>query len=428
MSRPDVRGTTPLSLALLHYSFPPVVGGVETVVGRHANLLEEQGHVVRGIAGRGGPWRDGADFRQIALVDSRHEAVLAQKSDLDAGRVPKDFGALVQQLEAELRPALEDVDILVAHNVCSLHKNLALTAALRRIEESHDSPALVLWHHDLAWTSPLYRSELHEGYPWDLLRTAWQGVHQVAVSQLRRSELASLFEIPAEGIRVVPNGVDIPRFLGLEPETQRWMRQLDLLEASPLLLLPARITRRKNIELALRALVVVRQHFPEAGLLVTGPLGAHNSRNEDYFRQLASLRDQLGLHRSAILLAGFAHHPVPDVVIADFYQLADAILIPSLEEGFGIPLLEAAITHRPVFCSDLPSLRELGQSDVHYFPANADPQAVGELIVDHFRDDPTFRFAARVRREYSWSSIYRHHLGPLLLEVDAARRGKGGAP
>jgi glycosyltransferase involved in cell wall biosynthesis len=401
---------------------------VETVIGRHAELLESQGHVVRGIAGRGASWREGADFRQIALVDSRHEAILASKLDLDAGRVPEDFGALVQQLEAELRRALEDVDILIAHNVSSLHKNLALTAALRRIQESQDAPALVLWHHDLAWTTPLYRTELHEGYPWDLLRMAWPGVHHVAVSQLRRSQLARLFEIPADGIRVVPNGVDVPRFLGLEPETLRWMRQLDLLESSPLLLLPARITRRKNIELALQALVVVRQHFPEAGLLVTGPLGAHNSRNEEYFRQLVSLRAQLGLRRSAILLAEFIHDPAPDAVIANFYQLADAILLPSLEEGFGIPLLEAAITRRPVFCSDLASLRELGKSDVYYFRSDANPKVVGDLIVDHFRRDPAFRFAARVRQEYSWPRIYRDHLAPLIAEVDAARRRKGGAP
>jgi glycosyltransferase involved in cell wall biosynthesis len=206
------------------------------------------------------------------------------------------------------------------------------------------------------------------------------------------------------------------------------MRQLDLLESSPLLLLPARITRRKNIELALQALVVVRQHFPEAGLLVTGPLGAHNSRNEEYFRQLVSLRAQLGLRRSAILLAEFIHDPAPDAVIANFYQLADAILLPSLEEGFGIPLLEAAITRRPVFCSDLASLRELGKSDVYYFRSDANPKVVGDLIVDHFRRDPAFRFAARVRQEYSWPRIYRDHLAPLIAEVDAARRRKGGAP
>ena len=62
-----------------------------------------------------------------------------------------------------------------------------------------------------------------------------------------------------ERIRVVPNGLDIARFLKLEAQTVEFIEKLDLLAAAPLLLLPVRITPRKNIELALGVLAVLRE-------------------------------------------------------------------------------------------------------------------------------------------------------------------------
>ena len=85
------------------------------------------------------------------------------------------FHALVADLRRELAAALEGCDVCLAHNVATLHKNLALTAALHDLAEPAAS-ALVAWCHDFAWTDPLYLPALHAGWPWDLLRTAWPGV------------------------------------------------------------------------------------------------------------------------------------------------------------------------------------------------------------------------------------------------------------
>ena len=191
---------------------------------------------------------------------------------------------------AELNDALDDADILIAHNVCSLNKNLALTAAVRNLSNILQ---VIVWHHDLAWTTPRYRHELHDGYPWDLLRQAWPGVKQVTVSEMRQQELAELFQISKDEIAVVPNGVDVQAFHKLEEQTREYVKQLDLLNASPLLLLPVRITPRKNIELALRVCANLVQHFPDTKLVVTGPLGPHNPANVDYFERLTSLRREL---------------------------------------------------------------------------------------------------------------------------------------
>lgn len=102
-------------------------------------------------------------------------------------------------------------------------------------------------------------------------------------------------KIDQSAIRVIPNGVDMGKFLKLEEQTLGYIKKLDLLLASPLLLLPVRITSRKNIELALQILAVLRIDLPSAQIIITGPLGPHNPANLQYFEKLSALREELGL-------------------------------------------------------------------------------------------------------------------------------------
>jgi mannosylglucosylglycerate synthase len=398
-----------LHIALVHYSAPPVVGGVESVLAQHARLMARAGHHMHILAARGTPISDQIRFILLPLIDSRHPRVLAAKAQLDRGTVPDDFEPLTSEITRDLQAVLFDVDVLIAHNVCSLNKNLALTAAIARL----DRPRKILWHHDLAWTTPRYQAELHDGYPWDLLRTEW-GARHVVVSELRQRELADLLHIPIESIAVVPNGIDQAAFFKLSPITQSLLQQIDLTHAAPILLLPVRLTPRKNIELALRTLAALRREMPEAILIVTGPLGAHNPANEAYFAKLKDLRDELNLSGSAIFLAELIDTYLPDEVIADFYRLSDALFLPSREEGFGIPVIEAAFGRLPVFCTDIAPLQALGQAEVTYFSPDDDPDRVARLITERLQRDAVYQFAVRARRSFSWERIYLDYIAPLL--------------
>jgi mannosylglucosylglycerate synthase len=400
-----------MHIALLHYSVPPVVGGVESVLAHHARLLSAAGHTVHLFAARGDGLSADIPLIQLPLIDSRHPWVLTVKAALDRGEVPSDFELLTAEITRDLQAVLTDVDVLIAHNVCSLNKNLALTAAIARL----DRPRVMLWHHDLAWTTPRYRAELHDGYPWDLLRTDW-GARHVVVSDLRQRELAELLHIPIQAIAVVPNGIDQAAFYKLSPITLSLLPRLDLAQAAPILLLSVRLTPRKNIELALRTLAALRRLMPEAILIVTGPLGAHSPANAAYFQKLKGLRDELNLSGAAIFLAELIDTYLPDDVIADFYRLADALFMPSREEGFGIPLVEAAFSKLPVFCTDIEPLRALGLNEVTTFSPDADPQAVAAQIADRLQHDPQYQIAVRLRQAYTWERIYAQHIAPLLEE------------
>ncbi|HRQ39597.1 MAG TPA: glycosyltransferase [Chloroflexota bacterium] len=408
------------TIGILHYTAPPVVGGVESVIAHHARLLAAADYPVRLLAGRGGAQDAPVEFVYLPLADSLHPLVLAAKAALDEGTVPEDFEELVEQVTAELATAVTHTHILIAHNVCSLHKNLALTAALHRVCAQPGAPRLILWHHDLAWTTPRYQAELHPGWPWDLLHQPWSDVAatHVVVSELRRRELADLLALPPETIQVIPSGLDSDEFLRLAEDTAVLLDQIPWRQASPRLLLPVRITRRKNIELALHTVAALRQTMPQAGLLVTGPPGPHNPTNQLYFDELRQLRADLGLENQVHFLAEITAAYVPDDVIADLYRLADALFFPSREEGFGIPMLEAGLLGLPIFCADIAPLREIAGPYATYFSPDSDPEALAIQITDHLTRSASYQLRQRVRRSYTWRGIFAEKIAPLLEEHD----------
>lgn len=405
-----------MNIDLMHYASPPIVGGVESVIGHHARLLVDHGHNVRIIAGRGDQIDPRIEFIEFPLIDSRHEEILRIKSFLDKGEVPSDFTKISDVIYSELFRIIENTDILIAHNVCSLSKNLPLTSAVQRLTSEISGVKFILWHHDLAWTTPRYLPELHEGNPWDLLRENWIGVTNVVVSRERQRELADLYAIEPGEIHVVPNGLDLENFLKIDSETMNYVSQLSLLDAEPLLLLPVRITPRKNIEFALNVVKSLINNYPKTVLLVTGPLGPHNPANVKYFRTLREKREELNIIKSVFFLAEYSEEFIPDKVISDLYRLSDALLLPSKEEGFGIPILEAGVIGMPIFCSDIPPLRELGGIHANFFSISSPPEDVAVMIVSRLSKDAGYSMRVHVRQNYIWEQIYQNEIAPLIGE------------
>ena len=326
-----------MRIVLIHHAAPPVVGGVERVLGHHARLMADAGHEVVVVAGRGGAAGRRTTFVHEPLVDSLHPEVMAMSLALAAGEVPPLFEVIAGRIEESLTPIVQHADIVIAHNVASLNKNLALTAALHRLSQSAGDTRFVLWHHDLAWALPHYLPTLHPGHPWDLLRTAWPGVTQVVISQQRRRELVALTGLPDRSIQVIPNGVDVAGMLGFDHRTQTLLRSAPILASDPLLLMPARILPRKNIELGIRVVASLRSTGRSAGLLVTGPVDPHDSEERGYHAMLRDLVRELRVADHVWFPGARTDRGLADAVVADLYALADVLFLPSREEGFGHP-------------------------------------------------------------------------------------------
>lgn len=369
---------------------------MEGIIGVHARLLRERGHDVRVIAGRG-------DASLVPELDSRHPEVERLAAGLAEGRYDAPaFDALENSIAGGLRPLLADRDRVIAHNVLTMPFNLPAAAALVGAGRP-----LLAWTHDLAWVNARYKAYRRRSRPWNLLKEAQPSVRYVAISKVRQREICSTFGLPPPEVPVVPDGIDELAFLGVGDSARRLLEGAGLDRASPLLLVPMRITPRKRIELALRAAAVLRKRHPGLGLLVTGPLGPHSPENREYGEQLLELRRSLRLDD----VVGFCfeqaeggRHPVSDSDMAQLYRVADAVLIPSESEGFGLPLLEAGLARAPVVCTDLDVLREVAAGGAWTFAKRAGAAAVAEAVEAALRSRNS-RLRKRVQNEYTWSSV-----------------------
>lgn len=406
-----------MHISILHYAAPPVVGGVESTIYHHARLLYQSGYAVSIIAGKGAKFHDAINFIHIPEIDSRNPMVLRVGKQLANGEITQDFTNLKDELYESLSKALAGTDALIVHNAITLHKNLSLTAALKKItaEPNH---RILAWCHDFAWQDTLYTPDLHPGYPWDLMKSIWNGVDYVAVSEHRKGRLAELLGLPPENIKVIEPGVDPYQFYDLSPIGRRFVDQNHIFESEPVILLPARITRRKNIEFAIQITSHLKQNFPRVALIITGPPGPHNPKNIEYLKSLLSLRSSLDLKSNIHFIYEMQGDDqifnAPDDFIAELFRISDCVLFPSFREGFGIPVLEAGLAKVPIFASDIPPIKESSAGMINLFDPYGDPAQVAGMIVEDLTCNPMYQLRRHVLSNFTWQSIVKNKIIPLL--------------
>jgi len=139
-------------------------------------------------------------------------------------------------------------------------------------------------------------------------------------------------------------------------------RPLDL-PREPFLLAVGGISPNKNLELLIRILPELRKHRPELRLVLVGDYTKDAFRS--CYQGLRALVDTAHAH-SAVEFAGF----VPDDELAKLYNRCEAFVMPSLEEGFGLPLVEAMACGCACVVASGHSLEEVGGDAV----VTADPR------------------------------------------------------
>ncbi len=127
----------------------------------------------------------------------------------------------------------------------------------------------------------------------------------------------------------------------------------------------------KNCEALLRAWALVREQLGGRQLAIVGA-----ARDEKYSAGLRELATQLGIREDVVFVGG-----VPLEATASFYQAADVLVYPSLEETFGLPILEAMACGCPVVTSDTSSMPEIaGQAALLFDPRQ--PASIGRSILE----------------------------------------------
>jgi len=395
-----------MKIALLHYSTWPEIGGVENVIRDQANMLVNAGHQVKVVAGLGLDTHEGYEVVLLPQLASDFELNKNVRAVLDRGQSDQNFSQYRSALVEALEKALGGADLTLVHNIFTTHTNLALTRALHDLAPKHK---MIAWTHDLTATNSDFALPNPTQPPWNLMRTACPDVIYVATSDLRANELKAQLKLPSLP-QVIPDMVDPARLFGFTPEIRANYLVLDLPWRDFIFLLPARVMVRKNIDFAIEVVKKLREMDRNPLLLITGAKVTDSPASEHYGAFLRqSLPDQL---RGNILFLS-DYFRIQDDILRDLYLISDCLLFPSRQEGFGLPVLEAALHRMPVWCHDIPSYRALQGSGSFLFNDLAKlPEAVGWLEAQS-----AFRQQRRCRRLFDPTIVYSKYYNPLLKSL-----------
>ena len=142
-----------MNIALLHYAYAPVIGGVEFIMKQHAALFARHGYAVRVICGAGESEEPGVEVCVVEELHPGNEKCVAAQGEIasSGGGEGTAFRDLKDYFFGEFfRHQLEGCDVVFVHNVMTMHFNLAATAALAELANEFDGVRFVNWVHDLS--------------------------------------------------------------------------------------------------------------------------------------------------------------------------------------------------------------------------------------------------------------------------------------
>jgi glycosyltransferase involved in cell wall biosynthesis len=201
-----------------------------------------------------------------------------------------------------------------------------------------------------------------------LMSLAARGARRiVAVSAAGAQEIADGLGVRRERIDIVPNGVRLPGPSVREAE----LRERHALAGRPIALTVATNLPHKNLVVLPQALALIPAS--ERPVIVLAGHGTDDGA-------LAKRVRDAGVAEDMRLLGGCSTEELDSL-----YALADCLVLPTLHEGFGLPVLEAMARSLPVACSDIAALHEVaGQAAVYFDPHRPEQvaNAIGHLLGD----------------------------------------------
>jgi glycosyltransferase involved in cell wall biosynthesis len=242
---------------------------------------------------------------------------------------------------------------------------------------AYPDPRRIKWWQNRRWRR-LYRA------------TAKRADVIIAVSRFTAGEIQRDLHVPPGRIRVTPLAADDVRV----PDPARDAEALARLGVrAPYVLAINANDRRKNLDLLDRAMPHVLELLPSATLVMVG------APRQDAGSEERAWRQSLGF--------------VSEEDLASLYRSARAVVVPSLHEGFGLPVLEAMRLGAPVICARTSSLPEVaGDAAIYVNPT--DERQVALAIIQLVTNDTLYESLQRAGLEraslFSWDETARRTL------------------
>ena len=375
-----------MKILMLTWEYPPRIGGgIARVVHDLSHRLIKDGHEVTVVTYKEGNVPDFEDDKGVKVYRIGNYMIN-----------PNNFIDWIMQMNFNLVAKANEI-IAKEGNFDVIHAHDWLVAyAAKTLKNSYGTPIVATIHATEAGRN----SGIHDETQRYINDTEWMLTYEasevIVNSNYMKSELQRLFGLPFEKINVVPNGVNLNLYSGVERDYE--FRRQYAADNEKIILFVGRLVYEKGIQHLIAAMPKILEKYHDSKLVIAGKGGMID--------ELKAQVNAMGISNK-VYFTGYLNSKQ----VVKMYKCADVAVFPSTYEPFGIVALEGMLSGTPVVVSDVGGLNEIvqhGENGMKSYAGN--PNSLADSIVSLLYDPALCmkvakNAKAKVRAEYNWQKI-----------------------
>ena len=375
-----------MKILMLTWEYPPrIVGGIARVVHDLSKRLIKDGH-------------------EVTVVTYKDGDVPAYENDkgVQVYRVenymihPNNFIDWIMQLNFNLiAKASEIIQKEGKFDVIHAHDWLVANAA-KALKNAFDIPIVSTIHATEAGRN----SGIHDDTQRYINDTEWlltyESTEVIVNSNYMKNHVQGLFGLPFDKINVIPNGINLTNFNGIERDYD--FRRQYAMDNEKIILYVGRLVYEKGVQHLISAMPKILENYHDAKLIIAGKGGMLD--------ELKGQAEAIGLSNK-VYFTGYLNSKQ----VQKMYKCADVAVFPSTYEPFGIVALEAMLAGVPTVVSDIGGLNEIVDHGVNGMKSYAgNSNSIADSVISLLYDkqlaaNVSKKAKQKVKEEFNWNKI-----------------------
>ena len=394
-----------MKILMLTWEYPPrIVGGIARVVHDLSKRLIKDGHEVTVITYRDGNVPEYENDKGVEVYRVDNYMIH-----------PNNFIDWIMQLNFNMiAKATEVINKEGGFDVIHAHDWL-VTYAAKSLKQSFNLPMVATIHATEAGRN----SGIHDDTQRYINDTEWlltyEATEVIVNSNYMKGHVQGLFGLPFDKISVIPNGINLNNFTGIDRDYD--FRRRFAMDNEKIILYVGRLVYEKGVQHLISAMPKILENYHDSKLVIAGKGGMID--------ELKSQVDSMGLSNK-VYFTGYLNQKE----VQKMYKCADEAVFPSTYEPFGIVALEAMLAGIPTVVSDIGGLNEIVEHGVNGMKSyTGNPNSIADSVLSLLFDpqlamNVTKNAKNKVKDEFNWQKIAQdtHYIYELAISKTMAQR------
>lgn len=375
-----------MRILMLAWEYPPrIVGGIARVVHDLSHKLVKDGHEVTVVTYKDGDCPEYEDDKGVKVYRVNNYMIS-----------PNNFIDWIMQLNFNMVAKATEIINKEGKFDCIHAHDWLVAYSAKTLKNSYEMPIVSTIHATEAGRN----SGIHDETQKYINDTEWlltyESTEVIVNSNYMKCELQRLFGLPFEKINVVPNGINLNNFSGIEKDYN--FRRQYAMDNEKIILYVGRLVYEKGIQNLISAMPKILQGYNDTKLIIAGKGGMID--------ELKAQANRMGLGNK-VYFTGYLNSKQ----VQKMYKCADIAVFPSTYEPFGIVALEAMLAGIPTVVSDIGGLNEIVTHGVDGMKSYAgNPNSIADsvltLLYDHqLCDNISKKAKNKVKEQFNWNKI-----------------------